>query len=76
MSLSEELAQLRTGRGSGCRTCYWYQQQPEKVRAEFDACVKDPGVSNAALRRACIKHGLAIGRTQFDSHIRGDCAKP
>lgn len=71
MSLSEDLAQLRADvGGENCRTCRWYKQQPEKVRAEFDACVEDPRVTKAALLEACVKHGLTACQTQFGVHIR------
>lgn len=73
MKLSEALAQSRPRIGAECATGRIINSVDDATRAEIEAALADPSLSNAHLARAFTLLGHRIGDGAVQRHRAGGC---
>ena len=73
MDLKEALAQSRPQIGATCYTGRLLAESDPKTRADIQAALDDPGLSNAHLARAFALMGHRINDGAIRRHRVGEC---
>jgi hypothetical protein len=68
LSLADRLPEIT--RQTQCKTCVWYDDQPDRDKQAFEDLASRDDIATAYLYRLCYEEGLKCGESSFKRHMK------